>query len=152
MEQEYDLSFVIGKELKEKLEYILKSENVFTPNEKDTSNHVFELIEIAKKLKIEENKIVDFVGHILEKSALDISNEKHLKILHFNIINEIERLEKVKNRIDELATRRVTFYLILLALLLIVQTAVFFHMIYNDIEDCVFLRNWLSWKGLFLLC
>lgn len=131
MEQEYDLSLILEKEVKEKLEAILKSENIFTSTEKVYSNHVVELLEISKKLKIDGNQIEDFVGQILQKSSLNISNEKHLKILHFNIINEIERLEKVKIRIEEVANRRVTFYLTLLALLLIVQTIVFYHMIYN---------------------
>ena len=67
----------------------------------------------------------------MAKNEKDIKNEAHLRILHFSILNEIERLEKIKNRADKTASFRVTLVLLFLLAALIIQTGGFYHMIYN---------------------
>jgi hypothetical protein len=156
MEAEYDLSFVLDRELNEKLENILKKENVFTiaEPEKSTGSHVMELVEIAKKLKLNREDSINFLKEIMEKSELDINNEKHLKILYFNITQELHKLNKTKKRIDEVGTRRVTFLLTILLLILIIQTGAFYHMIFHVDHlgwDLVEPATFLFGSSLFLL-
>jgi hypothetical protein len=133
MEIEYDLQFVLDKDLTEELENILTKENIFsiTETENITSSHVNELVEIVQKLKLNREDSVKFLKEIMEKSELDINNEKHLKILYFNITQEIHKMNKTKKRIDEVGTRRVTLLLAILLLILVVQTGSFYHMIFH---------------------
>jgi hypothetical protein len=133
MEAEYDLSFVLDQELKEKLENILKSEKVysFSDIENTGSTQIMELLEIAKKLKLNREDSVRFLKEILEKSEVDINNEKHLKILFFNITQELHKMNKTKKRIEEIASRRVSLLLWLMLIILIVQTGAFYHMIFH---------------------
>jgi hypothetical protein len=156
MEAEYDLSFVLDRELNEKLENILKKENVFTiaEPEKSTGSHVMELVEIAKKLKLNREDSINFLKEIMEKSELDINNEKHLKILYFNITQELHKMNKTKKRIDEVGNRRVTFLLSILLLILIIQTGGFYHMIFHVDHlgwDLVEPATFLFGSSLFLL-
>lgn len=104
------------------------------PSETDNINHINELSEISKKLKINENNILDFLHKILDKNQEVVKNEQSLKIIYFNIITELERMDQLKSRIDSSSNRRGTLILFILLLLLIGQTGLFYHLIFN-VED-----------------
>jgi hypothetical protein len=125
------MSLNIEKELKEKMEEILKHEHNYQAIEEKFSDHIQKIIEITKRLNIEEHDVNNFVKSLLEKSEHDVKIRNHLKILHFNICNELERLEKIKGRADSSTSTRVTLYLFILLVLLILQTGWFYHMIFN---------------------
>ena len=88
-------------------------------------------MDISNKLNLEEKEIANFLGKVLEKNQSDVKKINNLKIIHFSIVQELERLEKIKNRADKTASFRVTIILLILLSILIVQTGGFYHMIYN---------------------
>jgi len=95
------------------------------------STYIQEILSIAKKINLEDKDLSTFLVRIMAKNEKDIKNQDHLRILHFSIVNEIERLEKIKNRADKTASFRVTLLLLLLLAALVIQTGGFYHMIYN---------------------
>ena len=95
------------------------------------STYFQEILSIAKKINLDDKDLNTLLGKIMAKNEKDIKNEAHLRILYFSIVNEIERLEKIKNRADKTASFRVTLLLLFLLAALIIQTGVFYHMIYN---------------------
>ncbi len=54
-----------------------------------------------------------------------------LKLLHFNLCDEYQKLEEQKVKIDQIIERKINLRLIILLLILIGQTALFSHMIWN---------------------
>jgi hypothetical protein len=121
----------LQRELKDKLENVLKTDNVYIQTQSNYHSHIDEIIAISRSMKINPNDLPAFIQSVVEKNEMDLKNEKHLKILYFNIISELERMTKVKDTIDKRATNRVSFYLTLLLLVLIAQTILFYHMIFN---------------------
>jgi hypothetical protein len=131
IESEYDTAFVIEPELQtnllEKLNPIQSNPGEHHKN----TNIIQEILAIANKLKLEDKDLDRFLGKILAVNQIDTKNQSHLKILYFTIVNEIERLVKIKTRAEKTASFRVTFLLLLLLSILIAQTGVFYHMIFN---------------------
>lgn len=140
LSKEYDSSFLVKEGLKDKVDNIIKTENFFQPETKLGSEaHINELLGVGRMLKLITDKDGDKVSEeflrliesIFEKTAKDKQNLHHLKTLHFHIASELERLEKIKTNLDKRATSRVTMYLFLLFAVLVFQTALFYHMIFN---------------------
>lgn len=134
IETEYDTSFVIDSELQKTLTEKLnlnKSQWDTTEHSNNNLNYIQEIMNISKNLNLDQTDLIKFLGKILSKNELDIRNLNHLRILHFSIVQELERLEKIKVRADKTASFRVTLLLMILLLILIIQTGSFYHMIYN---------------------
>lgn len=85
---------------------------------------------ILEKLNLRTNQEkLDFVKKLFNDS--DPQNILKIKLLYFKLLADLEKMEKVKNRIDQRAFKRTKLFLICLWLILVVQTAAFYHMIYN---------------------
>jgi len=130
IESEYDTAFLIEPELQKSLSEKL-SPNLQKEESSKNTNAIQEILAIARKLKLEDKELNEFLGKILSINETDKKNQNHLKILYFTIVNEIERLDKIKTRAEKTASFRVTFLLILLLSILIAQTGLFYHMIFN---------------------
>jgi uncharacterized membrane protein len=132
MESEFDTSLIIENSLKQKIENFLKNE-IYEKmlSESDLIRHVPELVEISKKLKLEDKDFLNFACTFLERDTEIIKFEKKLKIIYFNINAELERMEEIKNRIDKKSENKAAFFLFVLLLILIFQTGLFYHLIFN---------------------
>jgi hypothetical protein len=126
MESEYDLQILLGDELKNQFETILKKSNSF--KQEADGEMVTKILEIADSLKIEKNQVPKFLSEILSSKTDQLT---HLKILHFDVSQEISRMEKLKKRINETGSRRATIILFILLAALIFQTALYYHLIFN---------------------
>ena len=131
IESEYDTAFVIEQELQKSLLEKLSPNLLKSEEPSKNTNAIKEILTIARKLKLEEKDLNEFLGKILSINETDKKNQNHIKILYFTIVNEIERLDKIKTRAEKTASFRVTFLLILLLSILIAQTGIFYHMIFN---------------------
>ncbi len=131
LESEYNFLFEFDKDMTNKINNIIDSDHTYPLPQNEESNHLSQLTELAKKLSIGETKQSYFVKEIMQKSDLDIIKEKNLKVIYFNICNELEKLEVLKKRLENNASKRASFVLTILLGLLIAQTLWFFNMIYN---------------------
>jgi hypothetical protein len=132
IEKEYGIGFNFDEGPKQKILNTLKQSSSSEFNENYEINHSEEIQKIVAKLNLTtEDKINSFLKSVLEKSTVEMNRATNLKILYFNILNEIERMEKIKEKIESKATNRVTIYIGGLLLILIAQTLIFYHMIWN---------------------
>jgi radical SAM superfamily enzyme YgiQ (UPF0313 family) len=91
-----------------------------------------ELNDITTKLNLNSSEKKAFLTDIFQIKNTDIiEKENKLKIVYFMIKAEMERLERIKNRIDSKSNFRIRFILTALLSLLIAQTAWFYYMIFH---------------------
>lgn len=81
-------------------------------------------------MNITDQELTKMIDEFFKIDLKDIEIEKNLKILFFQINQEIKRMDKVKERIDSSFNFRFNILLYFLWALLVAQTAWFFYMIY----------------------
>jgi hypothetical protein len=111
----------------------LKIINELNNKDEEKSNTTIDLKEIHQIADLLGFKSTDeFVKKVFclkDNETLGLENK--LRILYFTIKAEIEKLDKIKNRIEARANFRIRVLLILLFALLTGQTIWFYHMIFN---------------------
>jgi Mitochondrial calcium uniporter len=127
------VDFVVDDDLKSEAEKIIEGvvnvKNKEISDEGEDSN--FEKLEqIFDKLKIEskEDRMSFLNKLIYDRDAQDILKTK---FLYFKLKADLEKMETLRNRIDNRAYKRTKMLLFVLWVILIVQTVIFYHMIYN---------------------
>jgi hypothetical protein len=100
----------------------------------ETTDHLLkELKDISEKLGItNQSDKKAFISNIFQiKDNELLEKENKLKILYFMIKAELERLDRIKNRIDSKSTFRIRAILFILFTLLVAQTSWFYYMIFH---------------------
>ncbi len=133
MEKDYQVTLEFDNELKSAAEaalagQILSSEEADIAAESPLSFDKLDKILEKLNLKTQQEKF-DFLKKIVNNT--DTQNIYKIKLLYFKLQADLEKMEKLKSRVDERAFKRTRWFLISLWLILILQTAVFYHMIYN---------------------
>jgi hypothetical protein len=117
------------------------------------NKQVKELLSITNQLGLTDGKaFLSDIFQIKNKELLDKENK--LKTLYFMIRAELERLQRIKDRIDSKSNFRIRFILFLLFSLLVAQTGLFYYMIFHvDFLgwDLVEPTTFLVSSGLFLI-
>jgi hypothetical protein len=126
MEAEYGYQIVLQDEVKTQLENILKKSHTYKQD--GDAELITKLLGIVDNLKLDKTQVPKFLSEILSSNSDKLT---HLKILHFDISQEISKMEKLKQRIEEIGIRRATILLFLLLAALIFQTGLYYHLIFN---------------------
>lgn len=106
----------------------MKQEKLFLKDNTEQDDLICKLLDVTKALKIDEKDVQPFIQNILSNQSHKLNN---LKILYFDISQEIERKEKIKKRIENSANTRITIILFLMLTVLIIQTGLYYHLIFN---------------------
>lgn len=123
----------------------------FDESLKIQSERILEGVVLTKE-EIEKSKEISFcpdkLENILDKLHLtsqlekieffkkifygrDVQNVYKMKLVYFKLQADIEKMEKLKTRIDKRAAKRAKYFLFTLCLILTFQTGLYYHMIYN---------------------
>jgi len=106
----------------------LSSEEAEKADEPTLSFDKLERIFSKLNLYTHEEKF-EFLRKIFNNN--DVQNMYKIKLLYFKLQADLEKMDKQKTRVDERAFKRAKLFLICLWLILVAQTAAFYHMIYN---------------------
>lgn len=133
MEKDYQVTLEIDVELKNSVEALLAGQTLSNQeaekaNESPLSFEKLESIFAKMNLKTHKEKF-ELLKKIVNNT--DTQNIYKIKLLYFKLQADLEKMEKQKNRVDQKANKRAKWFLISLWLVLVVQTAAFYHMIYN---------------------
>lgn len=133
MEKDYKVTLEFDESLKIESERILEGV-VLTKEEIEKSNDISfcpkKLENILDKLHLTtQNEKLEFFKKIFY--GRDVQNIYKIKLVYFKLQADIEKMEKLKTRIDKRAAKRAKYLLMTLCLILTVQTMFFYHMIYN---------------------
>jgi len=133
LEKDYQVSLELDNELKLAGEAILSGQKLSSEEANKAIDSPLSFEKIDKNLEklnlITHKEKFYLLNKIVNNN--DTQNIYKIKFLYFKLQADIEKMEKLKSRVDEKAFKRTRWFIIALWLTLILQTAVFYHVIYN---------------------
>jgi hypothetical protein len=133
IEKELDMKVELDETFKQAFEASLKpSVEINKFDDGSFSKQLKELLGVTNELGLNQSEKKAFLGDIFQLKNKELTDkESRIKILYFMIKAELERLQRIKDRIDSKSNFRIRFILFVLLSLLIAQTGLFYYMIFH---------------------